>query len=213
MSRKQDMIARNTATADPVNRAPSVFECHPSYVKLDSDTDEFFTSIGRSVRKKKPRGRTTAKTQAVDKTLKDLAQLLHMKEDYVPIFLKDEDMGIVDAAFAGGTTTLDATERAYYRQQFKKKLMKGLNGISVDIFGRNRCGRDNPTCIFVWKTPLFRGEDHAGKVQMTIESCRKILPNRLGEEAMGRFNNLLKGVSDIPADVHKAMCNYLFMAR
>ena len=95
MAKKQDMVADNTAPTDPVNRAPSVFESLPSYVKLDSDTDEFFASIGRSVGtdKKKPRGRTTAKSRSVNKALKDLAELLRTKEDYVPIFLKDEDMG------------------------------------------------------------------------------------------------------------------------
>ena len=54
------------------------------------------------------------------KALVDITNVLKFKEDCVPMFLDDENMGINDSTFAemGGTVTMDSGNRAYYRQDF-----------------------------------------------------------------------------------------------
>ncbi len=72
---------------------------------------------------------------------------------------------------------------------------------------------NNPSFIFVWKVPLFIGEEHAGNVSRAIDNCRKMLPKKLSEEAARHFNNIMRCLSDVPAGVRKALRNYLFMGK
>ncbi|KAL7552225.1 hypothetical protein ACHAWF_016995 [Thalassiosira exigua] len=155
LKKKGQMISKNSALTNSRSSAPSSFESLPGFVQLDEDTNEFFTAIPRkaasSKSSKNQRGQSTAKSQQVDKAVKNLVRVLRAKEDYVPIFLKDEDMGIVEDAFEreGGTKTLEASERALYRQDFKKKLAKGLDGVPAGVRKAMRnylfMGEVNPT--------------------------------------------------------------------
>lgn len=219
IKKKNAMIGRNSLFTQPTSsRDPSVFRNLPSYVNLDDQHDEFFVSIPRSEfntegRNKKKRGKVTATTIEIDKAITNLTTVLKYKNDYTPICLSDEQMGIVDEAVVeqGGTIVLESWERAYYRQEFKKRLVLGLDGVNINVFGRMRVGSPTPTCIFIWKVPLCTNDAHPGVVQKTIESCRQQLPKKIAAESLRHFNTIMSTLLDVPAGVRKALTNYLFM--
>ena len=123
--KKQKMVTKNCLfnPQPQSSRNLSAFKSLANFAELDEENGEFFVPIPRSTTKqgdKKKRGKLTMKQTFIVKDIVDITNVLKFKEDYVPMFLDDENMGINDSAFAevGGTITLDAGDRAYYRQEF-----------------------------------------------------------------------------------------------
>ena len=215
--KKSAMIRTKSIFSEPTTREPSAFKNLPSYVSLDNDNDEFFVSIPPATSNPKSKNQggrhTTRKMVCLDSAIDNLTTLLKHKNDYAPMFLTDDAMGISDEALAdeGGTITLEPSERAIYRRDFKNKLAKGLNGVRINVFGRLRVGSSLPFCIYVWKVPLHQNSDeHPGNVQRAIESCRAMLPKAVSTEAAKQFNNIMATLLDVPAGVRKALKNILF---
>ena len=215
---KQKMVTKNCLfnPQPQSSRSLSAFKSLANFAELDEENGEFFVPIPRSTTKqgdKKKRGKLTMKQTFIVKAIVDITNVLKFKEDYVPMFLDDENMGINDSAFAevGGTITLDAGDRAYYRQEFKKKLTKGLDGVDINLFGRLRVGSRNPSCLCLWKVPLKNDETHAGMAQKVVDKCREKLPKVMTDASARHFDNIMSSVSDVPSGVRKAIKEYLFM--
>ncbi len=91
-----------------------------------------------------------------------------------------ELMGLTDEAYpAGGTRYLSSIDAAYHCHQFRQHLSKGLPNIGAYLFGRNNCGGNHPTSLFVWKVPLVNGPEHEGNVLQAIQDFRELMPKTI----------------------------------
>ena len=209
--KRDEMVGHNSVLGAP-KPTSSLIKSLPSYVQLDDDCQECFACVPPSTKKKTNGGRPTTKTEFINRSIKELSDVLRYAEDYKVFHLKDEEMGIVNDAFIGegGTVLLSPSDRTFYRRHFKTKTCEGLVGMCINIFGRNKTGSNDPSCLFVWKSPVMHGDLHAGNVMTAIEHCRQALPNKKSAESIRHFNNILCGIAKVPAKVRGALTDYLF---
>ena len=209
LNEKKLSMLRHNSIVSPKPVAP-VFKSLPSFVQLDDDNNEFYVCILPSTKKTPKRGTPSSQLLSIRHSIKNIAQVLRHADDYHPLHITDEDMGIVDNAFSsvGGTVSLDSNDRSFYRKAFKAELAKGIERMGINIFGRS--SSTGPSCLFVWKTPLVHGDAHAGNVQLSINKCRDIIPKKVSAQSALHFNNILRGIANVPAEVRKALTSYLF---
>ncbi|KAL7538123.1 hypothetical protein ACHAXR_008302 [Thalassiosira sp. AJA248-18] len=172
--------------------------------------NEFHSELDSAFKPKKrpsePVGRFGAFVKAAVSAL--IGDLRGM-EDYTPIFLTDERMGIDEFSETIGEDFLSGTARAKYRDRFRKELAYGIERMKIHVFGKLNAGR-NTDCIFVWKVPVIHGDQHTGKVAMAINQCKEMAPRKMGREAVKHFNLIVGSMVDVPSGVRHALRNYLF---
>ena len=138
--------------------------------------------------------------------------MLNSSKEYEVVHIDDEVMGLTDDAYpAGGTRALSSSDAAYHRHQFRQQLSKGLPNIGAHLFGRNNCGGNYPSSLFIWKVPLVNGPDHQGNVLKAIEDCRELMPKKIRASARRQLNNILNGVTKLDQTARKAIINLLYM--
>ena len=89
------MVSNSAHSDEPPlrERIPSAFKDLPGFVSLDIDNDEFFVPVYSSTTKpKKQRGRASKTMQAVSKAVDNLAKVLHVKGDYIPVLLDERNV-------------------------------------------------------------------------------------------------------------------------
>lgn len=192
IDKKLDMVGHNTVRSQKTPHEQ--FRTLPSYVKLDEANQEFYVSILPPTKRSKSRGMDTAKSAAIKQCINALKTTLIHAEDYHVFHLTDEQMGVVDSATIaeGGVDSLDSIDRTYLRRKFKEKLSEGIDGMCINLFGRDRPGCVTPSCLFIWKAPIVQRDIHAGNVQLAIEQCRELIPKKISAESAKRFNNIMR---------------------
>ena len=211
-----DQISKMAAHNSVKKTVPSAIQCFndiPSFVQLDDNKDEFYATITPHTKKSlKTPGRVTARSLAIRQAINQLSGRVRSMLDYKPFFLTDEDVGVSDNACDsdGGIANLSNLERCLCRQRFKCQLAKGLESVTVNVFGRLRVGGGSPSCVVVWKVPYVCGDDHSGNVQRAMQDSRQLIPKRIITEAARHLNEVLNVVADVPAAVRKVIANYVF---
>lgn len=137
---------------------------------------------------------------------------LNSSGDYQVVHITDELMGLNDEAYPqGGTRGLSSIDAAYHRHQFRQHLSKGLPNIGAHLFGRNNCGGNHPSSLFIWKVPLVNGPEHERNVLKAIDDCRELMPKKIRAAARKQLNNILAGVTNLDSKARKAITNLLYM--
>ena len=107
-----------------------IFALLSAYVKLGNELDEFYVPISPSTNNNSG-GKQSVKMVFINNAVAKLVTKLRHKDDYIPVFLKDDNKGNVDEVFLdeGGVDILDVTERAYLHCKFLDRLTKGIDVI------------------------------------------------------------------------------------
>ena len=130
--------------------------------------------------------------------------------EYTPIFLTDDEMGITKYAALVKKPNIDSNQRARYRSMFRDEVASGVHGMCIHAFGIKEGGKDNPSCIFIWRIPTVRGPQHDGNVARAITRCREEAPKKMSAEAIKHFNIIFNQVSQVSAKVRDALREYLY---
>ncbi len=188
---------------------PSAFEAVVGAVEVSNS--EFYVPIEASIGKEKSGHSKTRMEACRDIAKEKLTAKLKLSGDYVPFFLSDEQMGITEEALYRSYSSASPADRALHRFTFRKLLSEGLEGCHVNIFGKLCQGMNNPSCLYIWKCPMYHGAEHIGKVQAVIQSCRSSMPKDMSKESAKHFNHIMRHISSISVPVRKALKNYLFL--
>ena len=82
---------------------------------------------------------------------------LRGRNDYNPLFLTDEEMGIDKYSEDLDENFLISAGRAQYRDRFWKELKARVERMCIHVFGKDNASNE-PDCIFVWKVPAIQGK-------------------------------------------------------
>ena len=205
---KYKLFAKSN-TNPPIKSVPAAFKKSMNAVKI-SDT-EFHTSVDPAYKKKKKKGGKPSPFSAcVNISVQSVFDKLRGMEDYDPVFITDQVMGIDRFGEAIGKSFLSASDRAKYRSNFRNEVAAGVENMCIHFYGKLYRG-GNPDCIFIWKVPAVRGPQHDGKLALAIDTCRELAPKKMSGEAVKHFNTLMNNITDIPAGARDALRNHLFV--
>ena len=172
--------------------------------------NEFHTEVDPVFKKNKKRpGRVGKFAACVKISVDSVVAKLRATDDYYPIFLCDEAMGIDKYSLAIGEPFLHPSARSQYREQYHTQLRDCVERMCIHIFGQTNSGQ-NPDSIFVWKVPAIHGQQHVGKVAKAIMQCREMAPKRIAKESVKHFNAIIDQTTGLPAGAREALCNYIF---
>jgi len=172
--------------------------------------DEFHAHLDSARHPKRPGGSRSRFSLCVQAAVQNVFDKLRHSEDYVPIFLTDDVMGIEAFAEQTRDNFMNNVTRAKYRLKFRDELAYGIQNMTINVFGKLNAGRD-AHCLFVWKVPSVYGALHAGRVAKVIDDCREMLPKKISAEVERQFNAMMDGIADLPAKARDALRNLLFI--
>ena len=175
--------------------------------------DEFHSKVDPAFRVKKRGigGRNPGKfSLGVRAAVDHIIDNLRGRNDYNPLFLTDEEMGIDKYSEDLGENFLASAGRAQYRDRFWKELKARVERICIHVFGKDNVSNE-PDCIFVWKVPAIQGKQHDRLVCKAIQECRDMMPKQMSREAIKHFNAVINHISEVPSGAIKALRNYIFL--
>jgi len=187
----------------------SAFKNNLNLVQLSRD--EFHVQIDSVFRPSRKQKRSAFATSVKDSVTNVLSMLRH-SNDYEPVFLTDEMMGIDKYANDTSDSFMSAASRAKYRHKFRDELAYGNAHMTIHVFGKVNSGSDTDT-LFAWKVPPMHknSPQHVGLVAKTIDGCRKSLPKELSKEAVRQFNAAMNGLTSLPAKARDALRNIIYL--
>lgn len=173
---------------------------------------EFLCQIDSSRRPNRPGGKRSTFGTCIKYSLGNVFSMLRHSNDYVPIFLTDDMMGIDKYAADTSDTFMSPTSRAKYRHKFRDELAYGIENMTIHVYGKVNAGSDTD-CLFVWKVPTvhMNSTAHVGNVTKVVDECREMLPKEVAKEAVRQFNAVIDGLTDLPAKARDILRNLLFL--
>jgi len=217
LKRHKDVLSSNSVQKKKTILTPSpkrgrsitaTFKDSMALVQISDN--EFHTEVDPAFKnnKKKP-GRVGKFGACVKISVDSVVAKLRATDDYSPIFLCDETMGIDKYSLAIGEPFLHPSARSQYREQYRIQLRDCVKKMCIHIFGQTNSGQ-NPDYIFVWKVPAIHGQQHVGEVAKAIMHCREMAPKAIAKESVKHFNAIIDRTTGLPAGARKALCNYIF---
>ena len=214
----QDSKRKASAKDTPFDRAVDQAKSVPAAFRkaLNRSTvvvgdDQFFTEVKPNLKSKdkKSARRPAPFTVCVRESVNHVFKQLRRKNDYDPIALTDEEMGLETyAEVVCNQPFLSPDNRRRYRAQFRDELAKGVQGIHFCIWGKVH---DRKLMnLFVFKVPSTQGPDYVGNITKAIKVCEAMAPKHMSAEAVAHFNHIMSSCANVPSQCREALGNYLF---
>lgn len=205
-------LVRSTPAAEKKRKdRGTVASFEKSLNSFPIDDNEFIVEIDWQKKKSRPGGKISVFGACVVTSVENVFSNLLHREDYDPLFLTDEFIGIDKYAKASGKNIIHARDRAKWRFQFRQELSYGIQSMMIYVYGKRHPGTNDPDSLFVWKVPTVHGAQHAGKVAKAIQQCKEMAPNKMSAEAIQHADSILKGITNISAEARTAVRNFLFL--
>ena len=173
LTSKRDALKSDSTSKS--NKRKSPFEAVPKQTKVPSafqqkgtiqtSDDDFYLEIDSAFVSKKTKAKKLSTFGAVVRnSVVRVFQRLSRCNEYEPLYLTNENMGIDQYSESVlHQSFLTPEERARHRREFREELAKGYEIMCIAVWGIAE-GGSNPDSLFVWRVPAIqRSSEHGGK--------------------------------------------------